>query len=72
MNIDPRKVESIRKRYPAGTRLEVILMEDHQPVPPGTQGSVRVVDDVGTIHMRWDNGSTLGLIPGEDQFKIVE
>ena len=27
------------------------------------------VDDAGTIHMKWDNGRTLGLVPVEDQFR---
>ena len=36
---------------------------------PGCQGTVRWVDDMGTIHVSWDCGSSLGLIPGEDEFK---
>ncbi|MBE6107376.1 MAG: DUF4314 domain-containing protein [Erysipelotrichaceae bacterium] len=64
-------IELLRKRYPAGTRLECICMDDFQAVPPGTQGTVTHVDDMGTIHMHWDNGSSLGLIYGEDNFKTV-
>ena len=43
--------------------------DDPRPVAPGTRGSVRFVDDMGSIHMHWDNGRTLALIPGEDSFR---
>lgn len=60
--------------YPVGTRIELISMDDpFAPVPSGTKGTVRFVDDCGTLHMEWDNGRTLGLIPGVDSFiKISE
>lgn len=32
---------------------------------------MRGVDDAGHILCRWDTGSSLNLIPGVDQFKIV-
>lgn len=42
--------------YPPGTRIELISMEDpFHPVPSGTKGTVTFVDDMGTIHMKWDN-----------------
>lgn len=44
-------------------------MEDpYHPVPAGTEGNVEFVDDAGQIHMKWDNGRTLALIPGIDEF----
>lgn len=56
-----------------GKRVELVKMNDpYTTLPPGTQGTVIMVDDLGTIHVKWDNGSTLGLIPGEDIYKIVE
>ncbi len=56
--------------YPPGTRLELINMNDaFAPVSAGTRGTVTIVDDAGTIHMRWDNGRSLGVIPGEDSFR---
>lgn len=64
------KVTITKRQYPPGTRLELIEMNDpHAPVPTGTRGTVELVDAMGTIHMKWDNERTLGLIPGEDQFR---
>jgi hypothetical protein len=67
--LNPWQIEQIRQTYAPGTRIELQHMEDPQPVPDGTRGSVAYVDDAGTIHMKWDNGRTLGLVPGEDQFR---
>lgn len=65
--------EHIKNRYPKGTRIELISMDDpYAPIEPGTKGTVVHVDDMGTIHMQWDNGRTLGIIPGEDAFKVIE
>lgn len=67
------KLEKEAKRYkeqhPNGTRLELISMEDPQAVSPGTRGTVQFVDDIGSIHMNWDNGRTLALVPKEDSFR---
>lgn len=66
------KVQMYKESYPKGTRLELIYMEDSQAVPSGTKGTVVCVDDMGTIHMKWDNGRTLGLIPESDSFKRIK
>lgn len=65
-------VDFLRKKFPCGTRIELIEMDDKQAPPPGTKGTVLGVDDVGTIHIHWDNGSSLGAIYGVDLLKIVE
>lgn len=70
--LKPWQIEQIRQSYTPGTRIELQHMEDPQPVPDGTRGSVAYVDDAGTIHMKWDNGRTLGLVPGEDQFRKLK
>ena len=67
--LKPWQIEQIQQTYTPGTRIELQHMEDPQPVPDGTRGSVAYVGDAGTIHMKWDNGRTLGLVPGEDQFR---
>ena len=67
------RVKMYKEMYPKGTRIELIYMSDpYSPVPDGTKGTVVCVDDMGTIHMKWDNGRTLGLIPEEDSFRKIE
>ena len=61
-----------KEMYPKGTRVEVIYMDDIRPIEPGTKGTVAFVDSIGTIHCNFDNGRKLGLIPGEDEFKIIK
>ena len=62
-------VERLRETYPEGTRVELVHMEDFQAPPIGTKGTVRGVDDAGSIMVRWDNGSGLSLAYGEDVCK---
>ena len=64
-------VDEYKMLYPKGTRVELIHMDDEQAVPSGTKGTVEFVDDMGTIHMKWDNGRTLGLVPSVDIFKKI-
>lgn len=72
MNNNSEQVKRIKDMYPEGTRIELLTtMDDIQGVEVGMKGTVTSVDDLGTIHMRWDNGRGLGLIPGEDQFKVL-
>lgn len=56
-----------------GKRIELIKMNDpHTTLEPGTQGTVEFVDDMGTLQMKWDNGRTIGIVHGVDQYKIIE
>lgn len=65
-----RMAQSTKAANPIGTRLELISMDDpYAPVPSGTRGTVQYVDDMGQIGMKWDNGRSLSLIPGEDSFR---
>lgn len=58
--------------YPEGTRIELIAMNmEKQPVDAGTKGTVSGIDDIGTLHVNWDNGSTLGIIIGVDDFRTI-
>lgn len=67
-----KQVEKIKNMYPAGTRIELLsTMDDKQGVEKGTKGTVIHVDDIGTVHMKWDNGRSLGLIPEVDNFKVL-
>lgn len=65
-------VEMLRKKYPAGTRVELVDMDDVQAPEVGTKGTVWGVDDTGSIMVQWDNGSGLHVIYGVDKCKIVE
>ena len=70
-NISKKLLEDLRERYPEGTRVELVRMEDPQAPPVGTKGTVTAVDDIGTIHVKWDTGSTLGIAYGEDQCRVL-
>lgn len=65
------EVEKIKKLFPVGIRVRLIQMDDSQAVPSGTLGTVDHIDDDGQLHMKWNNGRTLALIYGVDQFEIV-
>jgi len=54
-----------------GKKIELVYMNDGQAPPIGTKGIVKKVDDMGTIHVNWENGSSLGLLPEVDKFKIL-
>lgn len=65
-------MDALRERYPAGSRIELVEMpDDPQPIEPGTRGTLLFIDDMGTLHIKWDNGRGLGVVPGKDVFKIV-
>ena len=66
------EVNYIKMRYPEGTRIRLNYMKDSQAVPSGTEGSVVMVDSIGQIHMKWDNGRTLTIVPGEDSFSVIQ
>ena len=73
MYIDHNLVKRMKDTYTPGTSIQLDYMgDDPRPIPPGTKGTVRIVDDMGTVHCDFDNGRRLGLVPGEDVFHITE
>ena len=72
MFIDYDLVRRMKEQYLPGTRIQLAYMgDDPRPIEPGTKGTVRTVDDMGTVHCDFDNGRRLGLVPGEDSFHII-
>lgn len=69
----PRSVvERIRDHYPEGARVELLSMSDpYTKLKRGDQGTVIAVDDIGTVHIAWDNGSSLGAAYGEDHIRRI-
>lgn len=65
-------LEQLKQQYPKGARVELLKMDDLQAPPIGTKGTVRGVDDAGAIMVRWDTGSGLSVVYGEDACKIIE
>lgn len=69
---DRTDVEALRAAWPKGRRIR--LLECADPITrlrPGSLGRVTTIDFLGTVHVRWDNGSTLGLVPGVDRWEAV-
>ena len=64
------KIQRTKESYPPGTRIMLLSMDDpYAPITSGTKGTVVHVDDAAQIHMKWDNGRTLAIVPGEDSFR---
>lgn len=60
-------LKTLKEKFPKGTGIELIKMDDpYSTLQPGDKGTVAYIDDIGTIHVNWDKGSSLGLIYGED------
>ena len=65
--ISKETLAMLREKYPSGTRVELVRMDDpYTSLTTGDKGTVRFVDDIGTIHISWDCGSSLGAVYGVD------
>ena len=64
--ISKEALRALRERFPKGTRVELVKMDYPQAPPIGTKGTVRGVDDIGSILVAWDNGGSLSVVYGED------
>ncbi len=71
--ITPLVLNHLKETCKPGTRVKLIKMDDpFTKIEAGTLGTVRLVDDIGTVHVAWDNGSLLGLVYNEDKYEIVK
>jgi len=69
---DRLTIEHLREQYPVGCRVELLRMDDPQAPPIGTYGTVRGVDDAGSIMVNWDSGSSLSVAYGFDSCKRID
>ena len=71
--IHPEMLKQLKEHYAPGTRVMLIRMSDpYTNLRQGDQGTVIMVDDIGTIHVNWDRGSSLGIVFGEDECRRIE
>jgi hypothetical protein len=63
-----RSIDPIAKK---GMRIRMIHMDDERPVDEGMEGTIRNVDDMGTIHVTWDDGRNLGVVPNVDEYELL-
>lgn len=73
MNYPSREyIEHLREKHPVGSRIQLDELSDpYSKLKSGEAGNLLFIDDIGTYHVKWDNGSALGLVPGEDRFSIL-
>lgn len=64
-------IDQLKKDYPQGTRVALLQMDDSQAPPISTQGTVMGVDDIGSLMVKWDNGSSLHVLYGVDRVKKI-
>lgn len=65
--ISKEQLAMLRNAFPVGSKVKLDNMDDCQAPPVGTTGHVICVDDYGTIHVQWADGSTLGVAYPEDK-----
>lgn len=71
--IHPEMLKQLKAYYTSGTRVTLIRMSDpYVDLRQGDTGTVTLVDDIGTIHVNWDCGSSLGVVFGVDECRRIE
>lgn len=71
--ISPGMLRYLKDKYPPGTRVRLVQMNDvYTKLSPGELGTVLGVDDLGTIHVSWDCGSSLGVAFHEDSCEVIK
>ena len=71
MNVEELKTLDVEE-IKIGTTLELVEMQGEKQMPKGLRGVVTHIDDAAQIHVRWQNGSSLAIIPEIDKFMVVQ
>ena len=59
-----------RAEYPVGTRVKLIHIDDeNRKTPENLRGTVKGIDELGIVHVLWDNGRNFGVISDIDDFR---
>lgn len=66
-----KELEALKEAYPNGTRIQLVEMDDAQAPPIGTKGTVICVDSIGSLLVKWDNGSSINVAYGKDKVLIL-
>ena len=66
-----REINAIKRHFKPNTRIKLDHTDDPKSVPDGTMGTIKYIDDMGQIHVTWDNGSSIALIVGLDDFTVL-
>jgi hypothetical protein len=71
--IHPEQLKQLKEYFKPGSKVRLVHMNDpYETIPPGTTGKVLCVDSLGTLHVMWSNGSTLGVVFNEDSVVKIE
>ena len=72
MNVGTLKDVFNAETISVGTKVELIEMQGEQQMPKGLRGVVTHIDDAAQIHVKWQNGSSLAIIPEVDNFRVIK